>query len=129
MTRSREPDLPERRRLTDGSNIGKARNTWLRSNISNNSGRVYYKSTDVLSITKASDKSWNIAVTLHIFPLVDWYDARVAVGAKNSADGYFESQTNQHAPGNPDFGSRFRIVPELRYYLKGAIEYWNTKGE
>ena len=66
---------------------------------------------------------------MHIFPLVDWYDARVAVGAKNFADGYFESKTNQHAPGNPDDGSGFRIVPESRYYLEGAIEYLNTKGE
>ena len=129
MTRSREPNLLERTSSTDESSMGETRDNWLRTRISNNSGRVYYKSADASSINKASDDSWDNAVSLHIFPLVDWYDARVAVGAKNSANRYFESNTNQNAPGDPDNGDEFRIVTESRYYLEGAVEYLDTQGE
>ena len=66
---------------------------------------------------------------VHIFPLVDWYDARVRVGSRSSSSNQFGTNTNQSAPGNPDGGNRFRIVPEARYYLEGAVEYLDSEGE
>jgi len=127
MTRAREPNLPARTGTT--AEMGGTRDTWLRTSRSHTNGRVFYKASDASSIDKASALSWNNAVDLHIFPLVDWYDARVKVGSKNDAGTFFRTTTTQPAPGNPDGGTNFQIAPEARYYLEGAIEYLDAEGE
>uniref|UniRef100_A0A6S8YFR0 Right handed beta helix domain-containing protein n=1 Tax=Chaetoceros debilis TaxID=122233 RepID=A0A6S8YFR0_9STRA len=129
MDRAREPNLPQRTKSTNANSMGETRDTWLRTRQSNNAGRTYYKSSSEGSINKASSASWNNDVYMHMFPLVDWYDARVRVSAKNAGGRYFATTTNQNAPGNPDGGNNFRIVSEARYYLEGAIEYLDTEGE
>jgi len=129
MTRAREPNLPARTAPVDENSMGETRDAWLRTNAGNQAGKVFYKSSDASSITKASASSWNNAVNIHIFPLVDWYDARLNVGARNVGSNNFECDTTQNAPGNPDGGSKFRIVNQARYYLEGAIEYLDTAGE
>jgi hypothetical protein len=127
MTRAREPNLPARMAAT--AEMGGTRDTWLRTSRSNSNGRVFYKASDASSITKASDSSWTNTVDLHIFPLVDWYDARVKVGSKNTGNGSFGTTTSQSSPGNPDGGNEFNIAAEARYYLEGAIEYLDAEGE
>lgn len=109
--------------------MGEVRDRWLRTRISNNNGNVCYKTADIDSINKASDASWNNAVTVHIFPLVDWYDARVAVGSRSVGNSCFATDTDQQSPGDPDEGNSFRIVPESRYYLEGAVDYLDSPGE
>ena len=130
MTRSREPNLPTREAATSTDSMGETRDTWLRTRVLNTAGKVTYKSSDTSSISKASNASWNSgAVVVHIFPLVDWYDARVQVGARSSSSNQFGTITNQRAPGNPGNGNKFKIVPESRYYLEGAVEYLDSEGE
>ena len=108
--------------------MGQVRDTWLRTRTSNKAGNVCYRSSDAASVNKASSTSWSKSVTVHMFPLVDWYDARVDVGSR-AGDSCFATDTEQTAPGNPDGGSKFRIVSGARYYLEGAIEYLDAPGE
>jgi hypothetical protein len=130
MTRSREPNLPKRTASTGPQSMGETRDTWLRVRQLNKVGKITYKPSAKSSINKASNASWNSgSVVVHIFPLVDWYDARVRVGQRSSSSNEFSTITKQKAPGNPEGGKIFRIVPEARYYLEGAVEYLDSEGE
>lgn len=130
MTRAREPNLPPRTASHDEDSMGQVRDTWLRTRTSDNAGNVCYQSSDAVSVNKASSTSWSNSVTVHMFPLVDWYDARVDVGSR-AGDTCFATDTEQVAPGNPDTdgGNKFRIVSGARYYFEGAVEYLDAPGE
>jgi hypothetical protein len=108
--------------------MGQVLDTWLRTRTSNKAGSVCYKSSDADSVNKASNTSWSESVTVHMFPLVDWYDARVGVGSR-AGNSCFTTDTEQKAPGNPDGGDTFRIAAAARYYFEGAVEYLDAPGE
>ena len=130
MTRSREPNLPPYTASTDSDSMGEVRDTWLRTQQANNQGIVKYKSSSASSISKASNGSWNSgSVVVHLFSLVDWYDARIQVGTRSLNANQFKTITTQKAPGDPEEGNKFRIAKEARYYLEGAIEYLDDEGE
>jgi len=132
LTRSREPNLPPPTTTTaQEDSMGEVRDTWLRTTSSNNQGRIQYATNDKPSVDLASDASWNSgSVMVHLFPLVDWYDARVQVGPRRSASSYFETITNQKSPGDPcETGNKFKITNGARYYLEGAVEYLDEEGE
>ena len=92
--------------------MGEVLDTWMRTKKGSNNGVTFYKDSDKRSIQLASDKSWNSgSVNMHIFPRVDWFDARVPVGTRNSNnDDSFKSNTKQNGPGDPnENGGNFKI--------------------
>lgn len=130
LTRARTPNIPSRTASTGEESMGQTRDKWLRTNSNSNQGKVHYRASDKSHINKASTKSWDSgSVVLHIFPLVDWYDARVAVGTRSTSGNTFSTSTGQNAPGNPEGGNKFNIANEARYYLEGAVEYLDSAGE
>jgi hypothetical protein len=120
LIRAREPNLPQseydnediENNDNDNDNdnsMGEVLDKWMRTKKGNNNGITFYKDIDKQSILLASDKSWNSgSVSMHIFPQVDWFDARVHVGPR--ANNSFESNTDQNGPGDPEEGGgNFRI--------------------
>lgn len=128
LTRAREPNLPARTvDPEDEEGMGEVLDTWLRTLKKSNDGITYFNDSDRASVDKASNASWNSgSVTMHIFPRVDWFDARIPVGKRFS--NRFEPNTTQKGAGDPN-RKKFKIVPEARYYLEGAIEYLDYEGE
>jgi len=136
MTRAREPNLPRSGGSSTNNDIningqdgmGEVLDSWMRTKKGNNKGITYFKSSDKSSVTLASDDSWDSgSVVMHMFPQVDWFDARVPVGERSSNS--FISNTNQKGPGDPEEGKKFKITTEARYYLEGAVEYLDNEGE
>lgn len=128
QTRSRIPNLPQNVGVMP--EMGHVLDTWLRTRKRDTGGKVTYKSSDEDIINLASSDSWDSgAVVVHLFPLYDWFDARVRVGSRDLSKKLFNTITSQRGPGDPDEGNKFVIVPGSRYYLEGAIEYLDSPGE
>jgi hypothetical protein len=130
LTRAREPNPPLKGASdTNESSLGGVQDSWMRTSAADSAGRIRFKTEDQSSISKASSESWNSgSVTAHIFPLVDWFDARVPVGKTRNSN-LFTTSSSQTGPGNPEGGDKFKITKEARYYLEGAIEYLDSEGE
>ena len=65
--------------------MGEVRDSWLRTDAANNDGKIRFRPSDAGSVTKASETSWSLgAVVVHMFNRVYWYDARVAVGTRDT---------------------------------------------
>lgn len=126
MERAREPNLPPFQRGFPPNDMGEVRQKWLRtSRRSTDSGRVYFEDEDQASIALASEQSWNSgAVTVHMFPQKEWYDARVRVsGSRALNKNYFATTTKQTGPGNAEMKDDYIIEAGSRYYFEGALEY------
>jgi hypothetical protein len=112
LTRSREPNLPPpQTHDDDNKSMGEVLDTWMRTKKGSDNGIIFYKDSDKKSIQLASNKSWNSgSINMHIFPRVDWFDARVPVGSRINSNISFKSNTNQNGPGNPnENGGNFKI--------------------